>query len=105
FQAEDGIRERNVTGVQTCALPISVPRPWCARLPVLVLRARLDPVPRRGAGRVHPWKSAAGRLAAAQLRAGQEPPKGQKTYGLSQIGRAACRERRKTSVMEVEILA
>src|SRR5699024_12077533 len=23
FQAEDGIRDRNVTGVQTCALPIS----------------------------------------------------------------------------------
>src|SRR6266704_3069985 len=26
FQAEDGIRDRNVTGVQTCALPISVSR-------------------------------------------------------------------------------
>src|SRR5699024_11808527 len=26
FQAEDGIRDRNVTGVQTCALPISHPR-------------------------------------------------------------------------------
>src|SRR5699024_11630675 len=26
FQAEDGIRDRNVTGVQTCALPI-FPRP------------------------------------------------------------------------------
>src|SRR5699024_11633489 len=28
FQAEDGIRDRNVTGVQTCALPISngIPR-------------------------------------------------------------------------------
>src|SRR5699024_793164 len=25
FQAEDGIRDRNVTGVQTCALPISTP--------------------------------------------------------------------------------
>src|SRR5207249_9293815 len=25
FQAEDGIRDRNVTGVQTCALPISFP--------------------------------------------------------------------------------
>src|SRR5699024_11573368 len=25
FQAEDGIRDRNVTGVQTCALPISDP--------------------------------------------------------------------------------
>src|SRR5437868_14918929 len=24
FQAEDGIRDRNVTGVQTCALPIFV---------------------------------------------------------------------------------
>src|SRR5207249_9499238 len=31
-QAEDGIRDRNVTGVQTCALPISkvmrIRRPW-----------------------------------------------------------------------------
>src|SRR6266513_4268786 len=26
FQAEDGIRDRNVTGVQTCALPILVPQ-------------------------------------------------------------------------------
>src|SRR6266704_4878930 len=25
FQAEDGIRDRNVTGVQTCALPILMP--------------------------------------------------------------------------------
>src|SRR5699024_6260974 len=25
FQAEDGIRDRNVTGVQTCALPIFIP--------------------------------------------------------------------------------
>src|SRR5699024_11747922 len=24
FQAEDGIRDRNVTGVQTCALPIDI---------------------------------------------------------------------------------
>src|SRR5699024_11796313 len=31
FQAEDGIRDRNVTGVQTCALPISylpIPSPF-----------------------------------------------------------------------------
>src|SRR5699024_12023061 len=27
FQAEDGIRDRNVTGVQTCALPILEPLP------------------------------------------------------------------------------
>src|SRR6266516_4691648 len=31
FQAEDGIRYRTVTGVQTCAIPISVrPRPRSA---------------------------------------------------------------------------
>src|SRR5260221_13496570 len=27
FQAEDGIRDHCVTGVQTCALPICIPRP------------------------------------------------------------------------------
>src|SRR5437868_14118458 len=35
FQAEDGIRDRNVTGVQTCALPIwcigPTPMPTCSR--------------------------------------------------------------------------
>src|SRR6266850_7489540 len=36
FQAEDGIRDYKVTGVQTCALPISRHRPLAARfvLPV-----------------------------------------------------------------------
>src|SRR5437762_5545864 len=28
FQAEDGIRDTSVTGVQTCALPISAKRTW-----------------------------------------------------------------------------
>src|SRR5690606_40266259 len=31
FQAEDGIRDFHVTGVQTCALPISAPRPATSR--------------------------------------------------------------------------
>src|SRR6478609_8767138 len=34
FQAEDGIRDKLVTGVQTCALPIwrrTVPKRWCRR--------------------------------------------------------------------------
>src|SRR5699024_11967618 len=35
FQAEDGIRDRNVTGVQTCALPISfVKPPWTLPAPI-----------------------------------------------------------------------
>src|SRR3989454_5007908 len=33
FQAEDGIRDYKVTGVQTCALPISVPRTGYGRRP------------------------------------------------------------------------
>src|SRR5207249_9064565 len=55
FQAEDGIRDRNVTGVQTCALPISpkmkpidmAKEPFCARLhaaaPVLTENAVTGP--------------------------------------------------------------
>src|SRR5690606_39393772 len=31
FQAEDGIRDFHVTGVQTCALPISMPSSWGGR--------------------------------------------------------------------------
>src|SRR5262249_58409877 len=31
FQAEDGIRDWSVTGVQTCALPISKPAAWKLR--------------------------------------------------------------------------
>src|SRR5215467_370462 len=31
FQAEDGIRDYKVTGVQTCALPISERGPWSAQ--------------------------------------------------------------------------
>src|SRR5207249_8381164 len=35
FQAEDGIRDRNVTGVQTCALPISFPTSSAPRATVV----------------------------------------------------------------------
>src|SRR5438067_5191043 len=38
FQAEDGIRDRNVTGVQTCALPI-----FAARTPEKILREWAHP--------------------------------------------------------------
>src|SRR5690606_41157353 len=38
FQAEDGIRDFHVTGVQTCALPIS-PH-WCVLLGCAALRLR-----------------------------------------------------------------
>src|SRR5437868_15381394 len=37
FQAEDGIRDRNVTGVQTCALPI-----WTFHMPISVSDLRCE---------------------------------------------------------------
>src|SRR3712207_9502395 len=48
FQAEDGIRDIGVTGVQTCALPISRPD-----LPQAFAAGRLQPVPPRRHRGVH----------------------------------------------------
>src|SRR5699024_12235682 len=49
FQAEDGIRDRNVTGVQTCALPIyprrgAVGGACLARCRGCLARSRSNPV-------------------------------------------------------------
>src|SRR5207249_6371977 len=41
FQAEDGIRDRNVTGVQTCALPISQVDEMLTRLKVMGFDGRV----------------------------------------------------------------
>src|SRR5262249_57225238 len=46
FQAEDGIRDWSVTGVQTCALPIS-------RFAIFHYEARYDGVKRTLSGRVN----------------------------------------------------
>src|SRR5699024_11357367 len=47
FQAEDGIRDRNVTGVQTCALPI------CRLCAVAPLRPSRGSQRHRGGSRRH----------------------------------------------------
>ena len=66
FQAEDGIRDRDVTGVQTCALPI------CAG------HASGTDEPGRG-----------DRLG----RGGRHRPQPDPRSGRDEIGRASCRER------------
>src|SRR5207248_5199965 len=58
FQAEDGIRDRTVTGVQTCALPISRPSSprrrstsrfsSCSRWPCSTPRSRAGAASRHG---------------------------------------------------------
>src|SRR5699024_11736006 len=45
FQAEDGIRDRNVTGVQTCALPIYSNFPHGLHIHMIVLNEIPEEIP------------------------------------------------------------
>src|SRR5256885_9453354 len=84
FQAEDGIRDYKVTGVQTCALPIFqlAVRPRAARakpstwLPESPMKAAAGRPGRRLKGRKAAHASASARASAK-----------------TEIGRASCRER------------
>src|SRR2546421_3646326 len=82
FQAEDGIRDLIVTGVQTCALPIS------HRERVRLLEDHRHPAPQRG------------RLEQADVDAVERyPARRRRAPGQlgepvhREIGRASCRER------------
>src|SRR5437764_10613448 len=80
FQAEDGIRDTSVTGVQTCALPISTRTPGGAALS------------RTPANSVLPLLSMAARtylgVSGSRIRDGSEI-----CSDVDKIGRASCRER------------
>src|SRR5438445_12720406 len=82
FQAEDGIRDIGVTGVQTCALPI-----WS--LPPTQARTR-----RCGPPQLAPPRPGLRRRQTPRTRPGPAP-------GTPEIGRASCRERVKVAVVGV----
>src|SRR5437762_9394492 len=86
FQAEDGIRDTSVTGVQTCALPISRSRVGgmsvadavgyaCVTQAILMVAPQWGPVG-----------------VAANVRSGQIAVDLLRPVDLVQIGRASCRE-------------
>src|SRR5437762_7781912 len=86
FQAEDGIRDTSVTGVQTCALPISYD--------TCVESGCAAPILRRQCGR-RPQPQP--KCHALRWQTGKPTPVAN-PYELSavthpQIGRASCRER------------
>src|SRR5436305_13616423 len=75
FQAEDGIRDADVTGVQTCALPI------------------LSSASTRVMG--------TSRNATSATASARTPPTPSMTVMPNEIGRASCRERVEISVVVV----
>src|SRR3989441_5816706 len=96
FQAEDGIRDKLVTRVQTCALPISgrgqveEPPTWPRPAPELEQLELLA----LDAGRVE--ASLAQPLDERAIRLGLDDPV--ELGAISEIGRASCRERVEISV-------
>src|SRR5207249_6814889 len=82
FQAEDGIRRRNVTGVQTCALPI-LSRPAAA------LQRHGPAAPQRA------LRHADRALPGAPVHPGRRPRllSPRPAAGRDQIGRATSRQR------------
>src|SRR2546421_9718651 len=84
FQAEDGIRDLIVTGVQTCALPISA-RTW-PQPPARLAAPQPPAVPHRPCNSAHPpWLRPTSSLQHPSYRPHERP--------VTQIGRASCRER------------
>src|SRR5699024_11314408 len=89
FQAEDGIRDRNVTGVQTCALPIYR----------VVDHADLETTAIEWAWKINTKSPTAQRMLKFAFNLtddglmGQQVFAGEATRLAYKIGRASCRER------------
>src|SRR5690625_7384670 len=80
FQAEDGIRGGHVTGVQTCALPISSPP---------APRRRTPPPAAPGRGRSRPCRSEERRVGKESRSRWPSPRKKEEAYSwISNAGRA-----------------
>src|SRR5258708_28077575 len=89
FQAEDGIRDDLVTGVQTCALPISrAPAAWRLHGRMISSARMLFSCSgeRKSEG---PWILTSWENSASRSDRKSHAPRGR----LGQIGRASCRER------------
>src|SRR5256885_4980566 len=86
FQAEDGIRDYKVTGVQTCALPIS-----STRLPATpgrggICQVRMRPVAESAP--VPPVQARSGQTAAHRARRLTPPPRRSEERRVGKEGRS-----------------
>src|SRR5699024_12155880 len=87
FQAEDGIRDRNVTGVQTCALPICPATGPGAPIAVVAREPGCHPL--RPTGLV--YRARRGQMAGQQMTPAEAMDRA------VEIGRTSCRERREVT--------
>src|SRR3989442_6958520 len=94
FQAEDGIRDADVTGVQTCALPISATMPRFDGQPYVARNGRVDSLERiDGNQRYRPDACCRGAGQAGGLALWSHVAAPHRSLRPDQIGRASCRER------------
>src|SRR5256885_4262856 len=84
FQAEDGIRDYKVTGVQTCALPILLFALLAAIALVWFLRSAWFPTVRQAIATLP---------AQGEVKSGKLNWQGDSPQLLAEIGRASCRGR------------
>src|SRR5436305_4554300 len=90
FQAEDGIRDADVTGVQTCALPISF-QYSCARM-------KVNCSPRSGPCRTMPQvRCTAQAAAASRIRLSRVAARSQRRSEERRVGKE-CRGRGRTEI-------
>src|SRR5207245_7166265 len=98
IQAEDGIRDATVTGVQTCALPISNPAPPPASTTSKPPGTTAKPNSNPKTGPPGPTSTA--KLTPSSANSG--PPTPTRT-ARRQIGRASCREGEESDEDEAEM--
>src|SRR5436305_2568506 len=101
FQAEDGIRYADVTGVQTCALPICCGSVlvWAVITALAAKATTTKPIERT----VRIARLLEKRTESEGSASTGIPPRSKRGHGPTkrEIGRASCRERQKNSVEEV----
>src|SRR5699024_11356614 len=95
FQAEDGIRDRNVTGVQTCALPISD----YSSDEIEYARVWLEVIDNKDIDHLHVTHQPEGEQVNPYDDDSVDYPEDVIFLSGDEIGRASCREREKI-VME-----
>src|SRR5690606_41114393 len=89
FQAEDGIRDFHVTGVQTCTLPICRRCSWRPR----------RRTPRAGSRPARPARRTSGPDLVGSDPPATSRPRAAAPRSVRKIGRASCRERVEITVV------